>query len=246
MRSFLSIGMCARATTTSITTTATRGILSTLFGEQGGKGKGSGGETVVVVPPMSVVSDAAGMGSATFPSGVDASKGAFIGNFPATDAALDASNFHNNVPVVRDTDSVVEVSKLLAKYDVGCVPVLDKDSRLVGMVSERDLARWIGRTSSQPPAGTTTSTTITLPQTTTQDIMSKQVIKCHVDTALSEALRLMYKHNFRHLPIVAAHDDKEVVGLLSMRDIITLEQRGKDADESDVDDFMKWVLRMSS
>ena len=187
------------------------------------------------VPVGTVVSDA--MKRRPFPQGVDASKGAFIGNYPADGAELDVADFHNNVPIVRNTATVVEVSKLLAKYDVGCVPVLDSDNSLVGMISERDLARWIGRVISQDG---------TFPKATAQQLMSPNVVKCHTDTCLSEALRLMYKHNFRHLPIVEKGPDGDLVGLLSMRDIITLEQRGSDAAASDVDDFMKWVLRMSS
>jgi len=50
-----------------------------------------------------------------------------------------------------------------------------------------------------------------------KDLMTKEMISVTTDTSVDQCTALMLKHNIRHLPIV---DDNQLVGLLSMRDVI--------------------------
>jgi CBS domain-containing protein len=188
-----------------------------------------------------------------FPRGVSEPKGAFIGNFPRQLNA-DANEFHNQVPFVYVDASLMEVSRFLAKYDVGCVPVLCRGKTLQGMVSERDLARAIGGTAYAKAKSTAVSGNDVFPQendvitdftnVSVSRIMSTNVVSVVQGTSLSEVLLIMDRNNFRHVPVVSKADPKEVVGLISMRDIMHKHVNGEST--ATVEDFMNWVLKMSS
>jgi len=87
-----------------------------------------------------------------FPRGVEHAKGVFIGNFPAAFEG-DSADFFDKVPFLNHDATVADAAVLLAKYDVGAVPVLQRNSKeLVGMFSERDVARAVSTLSySNPP-----------------------------------------------------------------------------------------------
>lgn len=215
-----------------------------------------------------------------FRRGVGDGKGAFIGNFPVA-AESDQKDFHNNVPFLLPDASAAEASVFLQKYDVGCVPVLSNDSKeLIGMFSERDLARAIAGLSFSNPRlpelpkettpvgahshlptkrqGSNLSPATPAPSTSTavdlvpinfheikvEDLMSKTVISIIQGTSLSEALLIMDQNNIRHLAVVAAGNQKHIVGLLSMRDIMHRHLKGE--SQATTEDFMQWVLKMSS
>ena len=163
-----------------------------------------------------------------FPKGTEVAKGAFIGNFPTDGASLDPSHFHNGVPYMTPALLLSDASEFLSTYDVGAVPVLTQDTKkLIGMISERDIARKLKTMA---------------PNTTVSDVMSRTVITCPPGLSLTEALLKMDKHNFRHLPVVDPATG-DVVGLLSMRDIVH-QQLHHGVQE--VDAFMSWVTKMSS
>lgn len=194
--------------------------------------------------------------SVFFPRGVEAPKGAFIGNFPVASQA-DEKDFFNQVPFLCQDVSVADASIFLLKYDVGCVPVLHRSTKdLVGMISERDVARAVGKLSfaklpiveaqgrSEPSSGPEHRLLVDFHKITVEEIMSKQVVSIVQGTSLSEALMIMDNNNFRHLPVVAQNNSKRIVGLLSMRDIMHRHVKGE--AKATTEDFMQWVLKMSS
>eukprot|EP00759_Apiculatamorpha_spiralis_P049136 PhF_6_TR44188/c1_g1_i2/m.67756 len=161
----------------------------------------------------------------SFPKGTDLAKGAFIGNYPSDGASYDPKEFHNGVPYMTPKMTLTQAAEFLTKYDVGAVPVLDTTTKtLVGMISERDLARKI-------PSMT--------PTTTVADVMAQKVVTCTPGLSLHDALVKMDTNNFRHLPVVDPQTG-DVVGLLSMRDVVH-QQLVRGVEE--VDDFMNWVTK---
>lgn len=216
-----------------------------------------------------------------FRRGVGDGKGAFIGNFPVA-AESDQKDFYNNVPFLMQDATAADASVFLQKYDVGCVPVLRADTKeLVGMFSERDIARAVaGLSFSNPrlpelprestpvgahshlpsrkvppqtlngsPAPPSSSTVVDLVpvnfhEIKVEELMSKNVISIIQGTSLSEALLIMDQNNIRHLPVVSSVNQKQIVGLLSMRDIMHRHLKGE--SQATTEDFMQWVLKMSS
>ena len=118
----------------------------------------------------------------------------------------------NQVHSVTPDDTVLTAIKRMAELGVGALVVLE-DSKLVGILSERDYARKIvlaGKSSKETPV---------------RDIMSSPVLTTTLDGRANACMRLMTDRRIRHLPIV---DGDRVVGMLSIGDllkVVILEQQ---------------------
>ena len=105
---------------------------------------------------------------------------------------------------IRPESSVLDAIKVLAQEDIGAAIVMEGD-RLAGIFSERDYTRKVilqGRSSNS---------------TRVEEIMTKSVITVNPRTRTRECMQLMTDKQIRHLPVV---DDKRVVGMVSIRDIV--------------------------
>jgi CBS domain-containing protein len=102
------------------------------------------------------------------------------------------------------------------REQTGSLLVMDGD-RLSGIVTERDLLRFVGE--GGDPKGVSL-----------REIMTTDVVHVSPDTGLHDASRIMFDHWFRHLPVVA--DSGEVLGIISLRDLLTLLKEGMDEPET--------------
>jgi CBS domain-containing protein len=99
--------------------------------------------------------------------------------------------------------SVYEALALMAKHDIGALPVVD-NGRLVGVLSERDYARGValrGRTSREMIVG---------------ELMSSAVI-VERSQSIEDCMALMTNQRVRHLPVV---DDGRLVGIVTIGDVV--------------------------
>jgi len=106
------------------------------------------------------------------------------------------------VCVPRDA-SVLDVSKALVESSVGAV-VLGDLSRVVGIVSERDVVRAI---SEELDPGTTPAASIA----------SKDTVQCDGSATVSEVAMEMMDHYVRHVLVT---DADRFVGIISARDLL--------------------------
>ena len=105
---------------------------------------------------------------------------------------------------VSTGDMVMEAAKLMRDEDAGVVPITDGD-RLVGVVTDRDIAIRIVAEGKDPKA------------TTVDQIASQNLVTIDPQQNLDEALRLMAKHQVRRLPVV--EEDGKLVGILAQADV---------------------------
>ncbi len=98
--------------------------------------------------------------------------------------------------------SVSDVAQVLDANKVGAAIVLTGD-RIVGIISERDLLRALGR--GMDPAASIES------------LLTSDPVTVPADSPVAEALDLFRTHHFRHLPVVA---DGRAVGMLSIRHVV--------------------------
>lgn len=105
---------------------------------------------------------------------------------------------------LSETDTVKTASQSLHEKKVGCMPVLDKNKIVIGIISERDLSRLIY----------TEQFNISLPVT---KIMSKNLVSCDLNTSVTELMNEMTKKKIRHILIM---EDKKLLGIVSIRDVV--------------------------
>ena len=107
---------------------------------------------------------------------------------------------------VTPQTSVREAGQLMEQEDVGSLPIVEDETRLVGIVTDRDVAvRVVGRG-------------LDPEQTIVADVASKDVYVLGPDDDLAEALNVMARRaQVRRLPIVVR--DSELVGMVSQADI---------------------------
>jgi CBS domain-containing protein len=105
---------------------------------------------------------------------------------------------------VTPQTSVREAARVMEEEDVGALPVVEEGVRLVGMLTDRDVAiRVVGR-GLDPEV------------TRVAEVASADVVALSPEHELDEALRLMARAQVRRLPIVVR--ENELVGMLAQAD----------------------------
>lgn len=106
---------------------------------------------------------------------------------------------------VTPQTSVHEAAQLMEAEDVGSLPVVEEGARLVGIVTDRDVAlRVVGRG-------------LDPERTRVGEVASADVVALTPEHELDEALGLMARAQVRRLPIVVR--ENELVGMLAQADI---------------------------
>ncbi len=113
---------------------------------------------------------------------------------------------HAVYSVTSDT-KVIDALSLLVDKNIGALAVID-GGKLAGIFSERDYARKVilqGKSSRETPVS---------------DIMTRRVIVVTPDDSIGACMELMSGNKIRHLPVVSPDNATEVVGFLSISDIV--------------------------
>ena len=106
---------------------------------------------------------------------------------------------------VTPETSVREAAQLMEQEDVGSLPIVQDGTRLVGIVTDRDVAvRVVGRG-------------LDPEQTRVADIATEDIYVLGPDDDLDEALNVMARAQVRRLPIVVR--ENELVGMVAQADI---------------------------
>jgi CBS domain-containing protein len=108
---------------------------------------------------------------------------------------------------VEENETVAEVARQMAEVHVGAILVLQNGS-LRGVFSERDIMLRVVLQRLNPD------------HTAVRTVMSTEVTTVDESASLEEAMEAMHQHSCRHLPVTRRG---EVVGFLSMRDIMDFE-----------------------
>lgn len=108
-----------------------------------------------------------------------------------------------NVRVANIDETIEQAAQLMAGLDAGALPV-SENNRLVGMITDRDIAiRAVARGKG--------------PDTAVRDVMTDDVKYCFADQEIEEVTRNMGEVQVRRLPVIDR--DKRLVGILSLGDV---------------------------
>jgi CBS domain-containing protein len=110
-----------------------------------------------------------------------------------------------SVMTVYEDETLAQAARLMDEGDCGALPVVDRNGRFTGMITDRDIAiRAIAR--GYDPR-----------RTRVEACMSDETFGCHVNDSLRDCMRQMSRHQIRRLPIVNDHD--QIIGILSQADL---------------------------
>jgi CBS domain-containing protein len=102
-------------------------------------------------------------------------------------------------------DGLQIAAQLMWALGCGCVPVVDEEDRVVGMLTDRDVC--IAALAQHRP----------LDALRAASAMTTEVYWCKPDDTLAAAAELMRAHRVRRLPVVASNG--RLVGILSLSDL---------------------------
>lgn len=103
------------------------------------------------------------------------------------------------------------VARLMWDHDCGAIPVVDREGRLAGIVTDRDICM---------AAYTQGGALASIPVTTA---MAKQVLASHLDDSVETAEELMAEGQVRRVPVI--DNDGRPVGIVAMNDLARLAGR---------------------
>lgn len=120
-------------------------------------------------------------------------------------------------PVTIGPDAnVVEASELMKREKVHRLPVLDRNKKLVGVISEKDILY-----ASPSPASSLSihEMAYLLSQLTVKKLMRKDPVTISKDVPVEEAARIMVDQDLSCLPVV---EDDKLVGIVSKSDLFKI------------------------
>ena len=110
-----------------------------------------------------------------------------------------------------------QTHQLMAKEEIRRLPVVDKEGRLIGIVSLGDVR------SSEPSPATSLSVcelNYLLTTLTVGKIMTPHPFAISPDATLAEAARMMLEHRISGLPVV--DEERHVIGIITESDIFAM------------------------
>lgn len=109
-----------------------------------------------------------------------------------------------DVEIVAPDDPISLVAERMLKRDCGCI-IVAKDDRLVGMITDRDIAlRCIAE--GHDPSGTTA-----------EKVMTPEILYCKETDDADDVAGNMALNKVRRLPVL--NEEKRLVGIVSLGDL---------------------------
>ena len=133
-----------------------------------------------------------------------------------------------DVSTVRPDTNIQDIARLMTEQHIRSLPVVDQDQRVVGIITESDLflkekgmpfsavklpalfEKWVD-------AAHLAEIYEDASHHTAADVMTAEVISVAPDETIGHAALLLFKHDFKTLPVV---EDGRLVGLISRVDFI--------------------------
>lgn len=127
----------------------------------------------------------------------------------------------------RPETSFKDVALLLDRHRISGLPVVDRDDKVLGVISESDLMRRQAARSERgrgwrfrvPPLLRSARHAAAVARATTaEDLMSTPAVTVHPQQRVSDAARVMERHHVERLPVVDEED--RLIGIATRRDLL--------------------------
>jgi CBS domain-containing protein len=134
------------------------------------------------------------------------------------------------VIVGNEDNTLEEIAHIIIDNKIGCVPILGKDGKMVGIITETDFmvkercvpfsrfnapqlfGKWM------PEEGVEQAYK-TARELMAKEIMSERVVSVTEEDGVDEVIKEMLKHDYHHIPVVR---DGVPVGIVTRHDILKM------------------------
>ena len=113
--------------------------------------------------------------------------------------------------------------KVLADRKIGALLVMSR-KKIHGILSERDVVRVLGANGAA------------VLEQSVSTVMTRKVISCRPSDTVGSIMEVMTTGKFRHLPVL---DDGELVGVISIGDIVKWRLREFEDEQQALQDYIK-------
>jgi len=112
------------------------------------------------------------------------------------------------VVTVKPNATIAEAVREMVNHGIGALPICDSKGSLVGILSERDLLKWLHRGNAD------------IETNRVKDVMTVEVIVGVPEDDIENILKAMAEKGIRHIPVMT---ENKVVSMLSLRDVIEVQ-----------------------
>ncbi|MCS7105709.1 MAG: CBS domain-containing protein [Candidatus Aenigmarchaeota archaeon] len=116
---------------------------------------------------------------------------------------------NRNVIATKPETSVREAAKIMSKYHIGSLIVLE-DEKIAGIITEGDILKKVIVEGKD------------LDETKVRDIMTEKVITISPDKTIDDAVKIMTEKKIKKLPVV---DNDKLIGIITASDIMVVEPK---------------------
>jgi len=110
-----------------------------------------------------------------------------------------------DVATAMADDGITAIAQLLHHKRIGALVVVDDERNIVGIISERDIARGLALYGQE------------LHTLKVRDLMTSAVLVCTPDDTLEKLMEIMTNNRVRHLPVV---EEGKLSGMISIGDVV--------------------------
>ncbi len=110
-----------------------------------------------------------------------------------------------DVVTIGPDETVAATARLLNVKRIGAALVCDASSKVVGVISERDIIRGVAVNGERAL------------EMQVRDLMTSEVIACKPTDTIAEVMKMMTMRRFRHMPVI---EDGELMGIISIGDVV--------------------------
>jgi CBS domain-containing protein len=120
-----------------------------------------------------------------------------------------------------ETASVLDAARLMVKRKIGAVPITNEKGKVIGIFTERDLLKRV------------VAAELNIKETKVSEVMTIKLVTASADETPMYCLRKMKQKKFRHMLIA---ESKQIIGIVSQRDLIEVDLERKTNVLRSIDD----------
>lgn len=126
---------------------------------------------------------------------------------------------------VKSGMSVFDTVKFMDLHNIGAVPVLDNEKKMLGIFSERDLLRRC------------ISKELDLKTTIVDNVMTTKLIVIDAADTPEKCLKVLKQEKIRHIPVI---EENSLIGILSLRDLMLWDVKVKEEKIDMLNTYIKY------